>query len=134
MVAQIPRLSTDAELFKSAYRHAFMVAREGDARAISLEMAITFWEILFKAPGRPWIGKQTGIDWLAQWTEFLNAKWTRTVSKDMWNQTLEFAAKSVEDETLSFWSEEASWPGVIDQFVLWYREKTNGGAAMEVDS
>lgn len=127
---QVAQLSSDTKIFKDVYRHAFALGKEGEARALTLEMATMFWETLFKAPGRPWVGKQTGIDWLAQWLAFLKEKWTRTVSKDMWNQTYEFAIQSSEDETLSFWSEDGAWPGVIDSFVEWYRKKT----AMDIDS
>ncbi|KAK9791871.1 putative Cullin binding-domain-containing protein [Seiridium cardinale] len=127
-------LAHDPKIFKEVYRHAFVLGKEGEARALSLEMATTFWQILFKKPGRPWIGKQTGLDWLSQWLAFLQDKWTRTVSKDMWNQTYEFAVKSIEDESLSFWSEDGAWPGVIDQFVAWYREKKAATEAMDVDS
>ena len=54
----------------------------------------------------------------------------------MWNQTLEFFAKSKDDETMSFWSEEGAWPSVIDDFVIWVREKRSGGPVadnMETD-
>ncbi|KAF3010196.1 Scaffold-type E3 ligase [Neopestalotiopsis sp. 37M] len=127
-------MPNDPKIFRDVYRHAFNLGKEGEARAVTLEMAETFWQILFAAPGRPWVGNQTGINWLEQWQAFLNEKWTRTVSKDMWNQTYEFAAKSIEDESLSFWSEDGAWPGVIDQFVAWYREKYPATGAMEVDS
>lgn len=65
-------------------------------------------------------------------------KWTRTVSKDLWTQTALFAAKTLEDESLSFWSEEQAWPGIIDEFVVWCREKgivatKSAEEGMEVD-
>lgn len=41
----------------------------------------------------------------------------------MWNMTLEFALKSVDDESLSFWSEDGAWPSVIDDFVEWCKAK-----------
>lgn len=90
--------------------------------------------MLFSRPGLRWVSATT--DWLALWLEFLNAKWTKTVNKDMWNQTLEFFAKSKDDETMSFWSEEGAWPSVIDDFVIWVREKRSGGPVadnMETD-
>lgn len=87
--------------------------------------------MVFSPPGMPWETATT--DWLAEWKAFLGEKWTRSVNKDMWNQTLEFALKSMEDEALGFWSEDAAWPGVIDEFVLWCRERKVGGG-MEVDS
>jgi DCN1-like protein 1/2 len=52
----------------------------------------------------------------------------------MWNQTLEFANKTMEDESLSFWSEDGAWPSVIDDFVSWCKEKGVGQRdAMEMD-
>jgi DCN1-like protein 1/2 len=127
-------MTSDPKTFREVYRHAFILGKEGEARAVTLDMATMFWQILFKEPGRPWVGRQTGLDWLSQWLAFLSEKWTRTVSKDMWNQTYEFAAKSIEDESLSFWSEDGAWPGVIDQFVAWYREKKATTEDMDVDS
>jgi DCN1-like protein 1/2 len=41
----------------------------------------------------------------------------------MWNQTFEFFQKTMQDETLSFWSEDGAWPGVIDEFVAFIKEK-----------
>jgi DCN1-like protein 1/2 len=126
-------MSVKPDVFKKAYRYTFVVGKEGDQRALSVENSVVYWDMLFKAPGRPWVGKQTGIDWLALWKTFLQEKWTRSVNRDMWNQTLEFALKSIDDETLSFWSEDGAWPGVIDEFVAWYREKTSSGA-MDLDA
>ncbi|KAI1865964.1 uncharacterized protein JN550_007942 [Neoarthrinium moseri] len=134
MAVQTKFLAYQMPLFRDVYRHAFVAGKEPDARALPVEAAITFWEVIFKDPGLPWVGKQTGINWLSLWISFLKEKWTRTVSKDMWNMTLEFALKSRDDETLSFWSEDGAWPGVIDDFVAWYREKRASGTAMDVDS
>ncbi|KAI1465080.1 DUF298-domain-containing protein [Daldinia caldariorum] len=124
-------LSKDRDLFRRVYRYAFVVGREGDQRALSLDNAILYWELLFKKPGMVWIGETTGIDWLAEWISFLRENWTRSVSRDMWNQTFEFALKSMADEALSFWSEDGAWPGVIDDFVAWYKRKSS---AMDVDA
>lgn len=79
--------------------------------------------------------KTSNRNWLELWKSFLNDKWTRSVNKDMWNMTLEFALKSLSDESLSFWNEDGAWPSVIDDFVDWCREqgigKTDG---MDVDN
>lgn len=49
--------------------------------------------------------------------------------------TLEFAVKSLSDESLSFWNEDGAWPSVIDDFVEWCREKGIGKAdGMDVDN
>ncbi|KAJ4286599.1 Scaffold-type E3 ligase [Collariella sp. IMI 366227] len=50
-------------------------------------------------------------------------RWTRSVSRDLWNQLLPFALKALQDESLGFWSEEQAWPGLIDEFVLWCKAK-----------
>ncbi|KAK8101106.1 Cullin binding-domain-containing protein [Apiospora kogelbergensis] len=129
----VARLSKDKDLFKKVARYAFVAGKEPDQRALALDNAVLYWTMLFAPPGRPWVGKQTGIDFFPLWTQYLTEKWTRTVSRDMWNQTLLFAEKSTEDESLSFWSPEASWPNVIDDFVAWFKARPQGGGAMEVD-
>lgn len=123
-------LSKDPDLFRKVYRHAFVAGKEADQRALSLENASIYWDMLFVSPGFSWVGRTSGIDWLAQWKAFLEEKWTRSVSRDMWQQVQVFAAKSVDDESLSFYSPEGSWPGVIDDFVTWYRSKN----AMDIDA
>lgn len=124
----VAQLSTDAAYFKRVYRHTFVAGKEADQKAILVENALVYWEMMFKPPGRPWASGRT--DWLEAWNRFLLENWKRSVNRDMWNQTLEFARKTLEDETLSFWSESASWPSVIDQFVVWCRD--NGVAAVPV--
>ncbi|KAL1875744.1 hypothetical protein VTK73DRAFT_9865 [Phialemonium thermophilum] len=134
----IARLSSDPSYFKKVYRHTFIAGKEPDQKALSLENALVYWDLIFSPPGRPWATSKK--NWLADWKRFLEEKWKHSVNKDMWNQTLEFANKTMADESLSFWSEDAAWPSVIDQFVLWLREadKQPGGggtvgASMEVD-
>lgn len=133
----LPKLAYDRGLFRRIYRHTFVIGREENQKALPLDVAKMYWDLLFGSTGYSW--KSKSKNWLEIWKQFLDAKWTRTVSKDMWNQTLEFAYKSVEDDTLGFWSEDAAWPGVIDEFVLWCREKGHAAAQrgdenMDVDA
>ncbi|KAF4982519.1 hypothetical protein FZEAL_1870 [Fusarium zealandicum] len=129
----ISSLSSDSTLFKRVYRHAFVAGRETDQKALNLENALVYWDILFASPGMEW--KTANHDWLQMWKDFLDAKWTRSVNKDMWNMTLEFALKSLADESLSFWNEDGAWPSVIDDFVEWCREKGIGKTdGMDVDN
>jgi DCN1-like protein 1/2 len=80
--------------------------------------------------GQPWTPKN-GIDFLPMWLEFLNSKWQKAVNRDLWRQTLSFMLKAVDDESLSFWTEESSWPSVIDDFVLWVKVEKRGEAMEE---
>ena len=121
LAGQIKLLSTDMALFKRVYRHTFICSKEKGAKALPLENSLVYWGILFSPPGKPWVTIST--NWLELWQEFLSSRWTKSVNKDMWNQTFEFFQKSMQDETLSFWSEDGAWPGVIDDFVAYAKEK-----------
>ncbi len=61
--------------------------------------------------------------WLDWWLEFLETKWKKGVNRDMWDQLLVFAMKTIEMDDLSFWSEDGAWPGAIDEFVMFVKEK-----------
>jgi DCN1-like protein 1/2 len=108
-------------LFKRVYRHTFFCSKEKGQKALPLDNALVYWELLFNPPGKPWVTAST--NWLDMWLEFLRARWTKSVNKDMWFQTLEFYQKSLQDESLSFWSEDGAWPGVIDEFVAYAKAK-----------
>lgn len=110
-----------------------MAGREGDQKSLSLENALIYWGMLFSPPGMAW--KTENHDWLDLWKTFLNEKWTRSVNKDMWNMVLEFAVKTLADDSLSFWSEDGAWPSVIDDFVEWCLKKGIGKSeTMDVDA
>ncbi|KAI1348668.1 Cullin binding-domain-containing protein [Xylaria sp. FL0043] len=123
-------MTKERDAFRKVYRYAFVAGKERDQRALSLEMALLYWDTLFKKPGPSWVGSSTRVDWLNEWKSFLEENWKRSVNRDMWNQTLEFAFKSIDDESLSFWSEDGAWPRVIDEFVAWYKRKSE----MDVDA
>ncbi|KAL2158124.1 hypothetical protein VTH06DRAFT_4692 [Thermothelomyces fergusii] len=149
--ARIAQALTDPAYFKTIYDFAFQVGREPGQKAITMAVAVGFWEALYVPDKNPW--RSAHVDWLAAWTRFLKEKfgvvkvtsdgeeeveYRRTVSKDLWAQTRLFAAKTMQDETLSFWSEEQAWPGLVDEFVLWCKDKgivPNGknGESMDVE-
>jgi DCN1-like protein 1/2 len=128
----ISDLSSDSALFKKVYRYAFIAGREKDQKSLALENALIYWSMLFSAPGMAWKGKH---DWLELWKTFLGEKWTRSVNRDMWNMILEFALKTIKDESLSFWNEDGAWPSIIDDFVEWCKQKGIGKSeTMDVDN
>jgi DCN1-like protein 1/2 len=130
IAAQIKALSTDMALFKRVYRYVFVCAKEKGQKALPLDTAIEYWRVLFAPPGKTWVTSTT--DWTTLWFEFLAAKWTKSVNRDMWHMTLDFLQKAVKDESLSFWSEDGAWPSVIDEFVVYAKEK-KGISEMETD-
>ncbi|KAI8229433.1 hypothetical protein K4K57_007243 [Colletotrichum sp. SAR 10_99] len=128
-------LATDPAYFKKVYRYTFVASKEENQKALALDTAKVYWSVLFSPPGWQW--KTKSHDWLELWSSFLDEKWTRSVNRDMWNMILEFATKTMSDESLSFWNEDGAWPSVIDDFVAWCREKGVGkadSALMDVDA
>ena len=45
----------------------------------------------------------------------------------MWNMTYEFFKRTIEDEDFGWWDEQGAWPGVLDEFVSYVREKRDRG-------
>lgn len=142
------KVARDPAYFKKLYQYAFTAGTESvdgkRQKSMGMGTALGCWEALFDAKiGHAW--KTANVNWLEVWQQFLsdkffvNEKFTRTVSRDLWNQTLAFANKTLEDETLGFWNEDQAWPGIIDDFALWCREKgivkasAKAAGDMEVD-
>ena len=123
-------LPSNLDLFKKTYKATFQLGRAAGAKVVALENAIEYWRTLLSPPSLNWSSATT--PWLEWWLEYLEAKWKKSVSKDMWDQTGLFVTKSLDDESMSWWSEEGSWPGVIDEFVAYVRAKREDGAKMDV--
>lgn len=144
-------VAADPDYFKRLYQLGFRLGSGPQQKSIDMGVALEFWGALFQPTLRSW--RSAHVDWLGAWKQYLTGKfgvvkldedgeiadveWTRTVSKDLWNQLPRFAAKTLQDETLSFWSEEQAWPALIDEFVVWCRDRgiveTEKGGGMEVD-
>ncbi|KEQ88276.1 DUF298-domain-containing protein [Aureobasidium pullulans EXF-150] len=118
-------LPTFRPTFKQIYKHTFLLARAQGQKAVALDMATEYWRLLFTSPSLEWTSQNT--PWLEWWIEFLQEKYKKSVNKDMWDQTLVFAEKTLADEALSFWSEDSAWPGVIDEFVEYIKTDKRGG-------
>lgn len=131
-IAQIGRLRTalpsSPTLFRKVYRHTFTLARlPGQTKSIPLDAAIEYWRLLFSGPPHApaWTGETT--PWLEWWLDFLRADWKRGVNRDMWNMTHDFYLKSMDPdqggESMGWWDENGAWPGVLDDFVVYVRER-----------
>jgi DCN1-like protein 1/2 len=117
------------------YKFTFQFAKPADKKVIDLEVAIEFWRVLFNSPSSPTQWQTSSSPFLDWWIEFLENKYKKAINKDTWEQTLKFAEQCLKDESLKWWSEEAAWPGVIDEFVEWVMEKRpkEETEAMEVE-
>jgi DCN1-like protein 1/2 len=147
--SQIGLVQTDTAVFRKVYRNAFTAGKEPGKRELGMGEALAYWAELLAPTLQRW--KTSNVDWFQAWTDYLTERfgttkldddgeevieYKRTVSRDLWNQTLLFAEKTMQDETLGFWSEEQAWPGLIDEFVVWCQEKgiaaAKNGETMEV--
>ncbi|KAL4968259.1 DCN1-like protein [Aspergillus stella-maris] len=126
------RIPTDPSLFRKIYRFTFPLCLVQGQRNLQFEIAVEQWNLFFTPPkgGVAWNTHTT--PWLDWWFEFLESRGKRPVNKDLWNQVEVFMRKSHEDENFSWWSEDGAWPGALDDFVGWVREK-RGGNGMEVE-
>ncbi|KAJ0419851.1 Cullin binding-domain-containing protein [Aspergillus carlsbadensis] len=125
------RIPTDPELFRRIYRFTFPLCLVQGQRNLQFEIAVEQWNLFFTPPkgGVAWNTHTT--PWLDWWVEFLEGRGKRPVNKDLWQQVEVFMRKSREDEDFGWWSEDGAWPGALDDFVAWVREKRGG--AMEVE-
>ena len=55
------------------------------------------------------------------------------MNRDMWNMTYEFYKKTLEDESLGWWDEHGAWPGVVDDFVVYVKERREKEGMMDID-
>lgn len=123
-------LPSDPDVLKAVYRHTFPLARAPGQKAVALDTATEYWRVLLAAPSLDWTGAK-GTPWLEWWLEFLTEKYGKSVNKDLWDQTLVFAQRTLADEDMGFWSEDSAWPGVIDEFVAFVKERRSDGMEVE---
>lgn len=125
-------LPSNKDAFTKVYKYTFMLGKTGNQKAVPLDVAVTYWELLFtsKLSAVKWTSPKS--PWFQWWAEFLNSQWKKSVNKDMWNETLKFAQLTLQDEAMSFWNEESSWPSVIDDFVEWVKREKRGGETADV--
>lgn len=127
------QLPTDKAVFTRVYKYTFFLAKTGQQKAVALDSAILYWDLLFASPLSAVKWSTPSTPWLDWWKEFLNASWKKSVNKDMWNETLKFAQLTLQDEAISFWNEESSWPSVIDNFVEWVKKEKRGGGEQKTE-
>ncbi|KKK20899.1 hypothetical protein ARAM_006447 [Aspergillus rambellii] len=128
------RIPLEPALFRRVYRFTFPLCLVQGQRNLQFEIAAEQWKLLF-TPGKGGIQWTTQTSpWLNWWIEFLEGRGKRPVNKDLWQQVEVFMRKTQEDEAFGWWSVDGAWPGALDDFVAWVKEKRGkGGEDMEVE-
>ena len=117
------------DFFKRVYKSTFRLALTPGQKSLALDAAIEYWRLLLQPPSVSWTSGRT--PWLEWWIAYLEERGRKGVSKDMWDQTGVFILASLEDESMSWWTEDGAWPGVLDDFVAYVREKRGDGKGAE---
>lgn len=86
--------------------------REKGQKCVQQDVAIAMWQLLL--PAHRWRYTQ-------DWCDFLQAKHNRAISRDTWNQLLDFILSVSPD--FSDYDDAGAWPYLIDEFVEHMREK-----------
>ncbi|KZZ93554.1 ullin neddylation protein [Ascosphaera apis ARSEF 7405] len=117
------KIPQDHALYRRIYRYTFPVSRMPPARTLPIEIALDQWQLLFTS-------EKGGIDmntpttpWLDLWLEFVKTHINRPINKDLWEQIEVFLETAKKDESLDWHSEDGAWPGAIDEFVTYVKEK-----------
>jgi len=98
-------LKTDQNQFKQFYMWVFEFAKEGGERkTLDAETASDMWGLV--------LGNHFAL--LPKWIKFFQDSKTNTVTKDIWNQLLDFAFQV--KGGLQNWQDDGSWPVLIDEF------------------
>ncbi|KAI4198450.1 MAG: hypothetical protein LQ346_002774 [Caloplaca aetnensis] len=133
----LPKLRTDlplaslspASVFHRTYKHAFRLGLSPGQRTLPLDTAVEYFKLLLSPPALAWNTPTT--PWLDFWITYLTENWKKAISKDVWEQTEVFVVKSLEDESMGWWSEEGAWPSCLDEFVEFVKERTGKGKGGE---
>lgn len=96
--------------FRNFYNFVFDWVRESpQAKYVSTETACVMWPLIFEGRGFPH---------LKLWLEFFSSVYKKTVSRDLWRQTFDFAQISLES-----YDPSSSWPTAMDEFVEWQKSR-----------
>ncbi|KAJ5894720.1 hypothetical protein N7495_006411 [Penicillium taxi] len=129
------KIPADKNVFRAVYRYCFLLSRMQGQRNVQYEIAVEQWRMLFNAESGGVAANTATTPWLDWWIEFCEQNGKKPISKDLWEQLEVFLNKAHEDETLGWWSTDGAWPGAIDEFAAFVKEKKSANSeAMEVES
>jgi len=100
--------------FRDFYRWLFdYIKEDSDRKSIDIEPAIEMMGLVLPPH----------FSLADTWIEFLKTRKEKTISKDIWEQTFEFA-KDIKSDLTNYEDEESggAWPVLFDEFVIFARK------------
>ena len=96
-----------ADFFRGVYKHTFKLALATGQKSLPLDVAMEYWRLLLQPPSLSWYSAPTSTmpqpsPWLDWWLDYLETRWKKGVSKDMWEQTGKFVLKTLEPNGMCF--------------------------------
>lgn len=110
----VPRIRdelNDPEKFREIYTFSYLFSREKGQKCVHLDVALSVWPLLIST--NKW-------KHIHAWCDFLRENHKRAISRDTWNQLLDFI-ESV-DEKFENFDPNGAWPYLLDEFVEWIKE------------
>jgi len=108
---EVVKSMNDKSSFQPIYGWLFNYCAGTEKKTLDLDFAMDVWAVILP-PHFPL---------LQQFLDFLTTQKNKHVTKDLWDQTLEFAREVRSD--LSNFDDSGAWPSVIDNFVEYVRTK-----------
>ncbi|KAM5445461.1 Scaffold-type E3 ligase [Microsporum audouinii] len=124
-------LLADSDYFRRVYRYTFLLCRMQGQRNVNIEIATEQWQLFFTSENGGIAWETESVPWLKWWVEFIETKHKRPINKDLWEQTEVLMRKTMEDESMDWWSSDAAWPGAIDDFIAFVKEKQGAGVTQQ---
>lgn len=103
-------LRNDAQ-FRPFYRFSYEWMRSSpQARALEADQACELWKMLLA--GR--------VPWLDSWVEFVQTVYKKAITRDVWQQFLDFSKLKPD---FSDYDADSAWPVLFDEFVEYAQKK-----------
>ncbi|KAF9239449.1 defective in Cullin neddylation protein 1, partial [Melanogaster broomeanus] len=134
------KISSDPSYFRTVYNYTFTFARSEGQRSLAKDTALEYWKsFLHFGVGRdalkydpPAEDEDEPMDDVQGWTkehtdmwlEYMRARDDVAVSKDTWQMLPDFIRSF--DGDFNEHDDQAAWPTIIDQFVVWAKKEKPG--------
>lgn len=102
----------DKKSFKQFYYFVFQYSKPSNSKFVQPEIAIPTWKLLF-----------SDYSLIETWCQFIENSHKKPISKDVWEQFLEFVNTIKLDLSNYDFNEESAWPIAIDDFVNFIKTK-----------